>query len=188
MENIKWKTDLIYRANKTKTFIHSPATALPALLFSWEPQTSCFLRCTDAPRLTTAFRSNQERKCGVGHKDTWRRCSAPTPVAFLLTAPSAPASVSGPLRGTGLYCGSWPILSNIERNTPLRRPYRTSHISWDELAGRRTPCHSAAKGSVITSPSWRRPPFALPLTSTSPPCTGGEEENPPTLPTTRTWP
>jgi hypothetical protein len=87
--------------------------------------------------------------------------------------PLFPASVSGPLRDTGLYCGSWPILSIIECNTPLRRRYRTSQTSWNGPAGRHTPCYSAADGSVITSQSWRRPPAALSM------CTGGNEENPP---------
>jgi hypothetical protein len=98
--------------------------------------------CTHCGQIDTL--SHHLIDCGAG-KEMWR------------WSPSAPASVSGPLRGTGLYCGSWPILSIIECNAPLRRPYRTSQTSCDWPAGRRTPCHSAANGSVTTSPSWRRP-------------------------------
>ena len=36
-----------------------------------------------------------------------------------------PCFSSGPLRGSELYCGSWPILSIIECNTPLHRSCRT---------------------------------------------------------------
>jgi hypothetical protein len=97
--------------------------------------------------------------------------------------PLRPCFSLWPLRGTGLHCGSWPILSVIECNTPLRRPYRNSQTSWDGLAGRRTPCHSAANGSMIISPSWRRPPFALPMSSSILPCTGGGEEIHPLPPT-----
>jgi hypothetical protein len=49
----------------------------------------------------------QENTCGAGHRDIWRRSSAPTPATFPRTSLSGPASFFGSLRGKGLYCGFW---------------------------------------------------------------------------------